>query len=271
MISTFHHYHFFHSEEMVESEQSRSILYFAYGSNMNEKRMKHRLPAITSISFGILPGYKLQFHSYSSNLNSLKGFCTIEPCKTSTVEGVLYSLPFEILEVLDSYEGVPCSYCREEIQVYQNGKTVQAITYIAQQCSVKLMPSTDYLFHVLQNPFFSRDYKFALSRTITLEENIDKIPLFIHKKDHFDKIFEYMRDISFSESNFTLMGTTFVGKICFATKVQAEDLEQIFGLKRYLYLSHTANLSKIEVENAMQDFMITNKKQEFFFASWTLE
>jgi hypothetical protein len=78
------------------------MFYFAYGSNLNKKRMLER--GVIIILFLL---------SYSINeLKSIKqgAVANISPCENSVVEGVLYDV--ETLVLLDKYEGHPKHYTK---------------------------------------------------------------------------------------------------------------------------------------------------------------
>ena len=80
--------------------------YFAYGSNMDKKRMRDRGLNFTSREFGRLDGYKLMF-----NKKSLVGAAAnIVPSINDYIEGVLYDFPDNEIENLDNAEGFPKHY-----------------------------------------------------------------------------------------------------------------------------------------------------------------
>lgn len=147
------------------------MLYFAYGSNMNQERMKSRKTDFEFRTGAVLSGYELVFNkragyskSYGKSLYpshmSLKSRKTLWEDKTkyistaiekrpkfvdpdegyaniiknpdSIVQGALYVIPESGLKKLDSCEGYPTHYDREILKVTcTNGAVVDAIVYIA--------------------------------------------------------------------------------------------------------------------------------------------
>mmetsp|Transcript_9556 Transcript_9556/g.11806 ORF Transcript_9556/g.11806 Transcript_9556/m.11806 type:complete len:265 (-) Transcript_9556:422-1216(-) len=248
------------------------VFYFAYGSNMNEQRMLHRLPMIKGSRFAVLQDYELQFHSYSSDWKSLKGYCTITPKEGSSVEGLLYELPAKNLDLLDSYEGVPWSYNRKNITVSLQGTSIPSVTYIAEHCSPNLMPSLDYLFHVLQNTGFSPNYYQKLINVRTLEEMDEKIPVFIPAKQ-CTQISTLFPDLMRSDVCFVrYLDST--GDNGFVFKVSRRHLEALDAFyfdntvsrMRSLSIVHETDLR--DLEDTVGHFMRSNGKFMELFACW---
>ena len=85
------------------------ILYFAYGSNLNPKRIHHRCPTAASFRAAKLRNYRL--------------------AEGAVVHGVLYCISERELSVLDTYEGCPRIYRRIWIEAECNGENFVAATY----------------------------------------------------------------------------------------------------------------------------------------------
>jgi cation transport regulator ChaC len=85
--------------------------YFAYGSNMLEERLQSpkRVPDATFEATCSVRGYRLRFHKRSKDQS---GKCNI--VKTDSARDVVYGVVFEVpddqLETLDSTEGVGQGY-----------------------------------------------------------------------------------------------------------------------------------------------------------------
>ena len=136
-----------------------TFIYFAYGSNMSERRLKvkKRAPSAKVIGTGVLNNYCLTFHKYSKKDGS--GKCTIECSESDKVYGVL----FEINKVdkckLDKEEGKVKDDSKKgykkitvKIKMSDSGKTICGVkTYRATPVSIKreLKPYTWYKKHVL--------------------------------------------------------------------------------------------------------------------------
>jgi gamma-glutamylcyclotransferase (GGCT)/AIG2-like uncharacterized protein YtfP len=82
-------------------------LYFAYGSNMSQKRIEERVGQVTKFATHKLKGFKLNF-----NTGFQSAFANLEMTGIATdfVEGVVYVLSPGQLKVLDHYEGYPECY-----------------------------------------------------------------------------------------------------------------------------------------------------------------
>ena len=143
--------------------------YFAYGSNMDEARMKERQCLFSDAQAASLLDWKLVFDKQSQKMPEV-GFGNVEPDKGSLVEGILYTLNDTMITVLDKYEGHPKHYTRQRIKVTCKGKEVEADIYIANKNWVKegLKPSKDYLDHFLAGKeFLSESYYENLKKTPT--------------------------------------------------------------------------------------------------------
>jgi gamma-glutamylcyclotransferase len=127
------------------------MFYFAYGSNLNKKRMLDRGVIIKNVIPAKLFNYELKFNKVSKQ----GAVANVVPCKDSVVEGVLYDV--ETLVLLDKYEGYPKHYTR----VLLNIENVDAWVYIANREYIKegLRPELEYLNHLLEGrEYLSEEY-----------------------------------------------------------------------------------------------------------------
>ena len=95
------------------------ILYFAYGSNLNPKRILHRCPTAATFRAAKLRNYRLVERLYAD----------IDYEENAVVYGVLYCISERELDVLDTYEGCPRIYRRIWIEAECNGESFVAATY----------------------------------------------------------------------------------------------------------------------------------------------
>lgn len=112
----------------------KTFLYFAYGSNMSEKRLKKRTPSAKFVRIGVLNNYCLAFHKYSQKDGS--GKCTVEYSESDKVYGVLFEIDKCEECKLDKAEGFPKGhYAKLFIQIEmcdsKCGKKELVQTYIA--------------------------------------------------------------------------------------------------------------------------------------------
>ena len=118
--------------------------YFAYGSNMDTRQMQQRVPGATLIGAGRLDGFSLAFNVFSRSWKA--GAANLEIDPEGRVYGVLWDLPEDGLTHLDTYEGHPTFYRREELSVQGPEGPVIAWTYrVAHQEDAFVRPSDEYL------------------------------------------------------------------------------------------------------------------------------
>ena len=148
------------------------MLYLAYGSNMDIKRMRKRGVRFTSRVRAILKGYTLEFNKVAS-ANPRKGFANIVPDKNGMVEGALYEIPAEDIQKIDRAEGAPRHYRRTRVTTrLADGAEVEAEVYIAQPEWVRegLKPDQEYLNHLLAGKdLLSKSYYEKLLSVGTLD------------------------------------------------------------------------------------------------------
>jgi gamma-glutamylcyclotransferase (GGCT)/AIG2-like uncharacterized protein YtfP len=103
------------------------MLYFAYGSNLDEDQMHERCPGSAVVSAGRLNGHSLVFAGHSQLWDG--AVATVVPSR-GHVPGLLYRITRTDLSALDHYEGYPKTYTRAERDVTDGrARVVSAITY----------------------------------------------------------------------------------------------------------------------------------------------
>lgn len=100
----------------------RRHLYFAYGSNLCVRQMAARCPDAGDPRRAVLSD-----HDWLINE---RGVATVEPCAGGEVHGVLWRLSDRDLTVLDSAEGVPVRYRRDQLDVHTDSGPSPAWVYI---------------------------------------------------------------------------------------------------------------------------------------------
>ena len=125
------------------------MYYFAYSSNLNRKQMMERCPESKPMFVATLPNYKLIFAGWSRQWRG--GVATIRPFRGEKVLGGIYEVSERDLRRLDSYEGYPGSSHRLNITVFdEDGKPVEALTYIKSGRLEETKPSREYLAIIQQ-------------------------------------------------------------------------------------------------------------------------
>jgi cation transport regulator ChaC len=125
-----------------------SFYYFAYGSCMCPVDLKRSLGESTHhyvIGPATLPGYHLGFFRRSEKRNC--GVLDVVPDPHSSVEGVLYRLPWRLSSLLDDRE---VGYHHEQVTVCCNGQRyANTRTYtVCEKLSHEIAPN-DWYFNVV--------------------------------------------------------------------------------------------------------------------------
>ena len=133
---------------MTAREQSglRSVLYFAYGSNLWQPRLECRVGRVRALGVARLAGYTLRWNKRSTDGS---GKCDIVPVAGDEVLGVVYELDERKIKDLDRIEGVGAGYDRADVRVELGGEAVTACAYIATQVDDTLLPYDWYRHLVL--------------------------------------------------------------------------------------------------------------------------
>ena len=149
-----------------------AVHYFAYGSNMNPKRVTARGIEYREILSGHLFDYELVFNKYS---NTREGSAAnIARRANEVTEGVLYRLvDAEQITKMDPFEGFPNHYTREKLRILADPESVYAWVYIANQRFVKenLLPPRWYLNHLLEGKEFLSEHYYKKLLDVRCLEN----------------------------------------------------------------------------------------------------
>ena len=119
------------------------MLYFSYGSNMLEKRLRLRVPSARFIGRARLPGHRLAWHKVSKDGS---GKCDIvkEPGEESSVWGVLFTIDDGEKRLLDKAEGLGYGYDMGTVTVITSNGHVEPKTYKASNIDPTLEPFVWY-------------------------------------------------------------------------------------------------------------------------------
>src|SRR3989338_1910702 len=149
------------------------IYYFAYGSNIDLKRVEGMDLHFSSIRAATLHDWKLVFNVIDNKYDGT-GYANIVPSPHSTVEGLLYEIDRASLKKLDFLEGYPHYYFRKKIVVINNDDStkINCLTYIGSQKVIEkgLRPLRIYMKHLLSGKIFmSKKYFKKLNHIRTIE------------------------------------------------------------------------------------------------------
>lgn len=118
------------------------MIYFAYGSNLDLKRISARCPSVKVLGEATLRDYRLVFQEN----NGGRIVANIEPCEGHIVYGVLYDIEDEAdIETLDRCEGNPVVYKRTKVVVYHKKRKRRCETYIMSPNRVVTVRDKQYL------------------------------------------------------------------------------------------------------------------------------
>jgi gamma-glutamylcyclotransferase (GGCT)/AIG2-like uncharacterized protein YtfP len=134
----------------LEGVEVNKYNYFAYGSNMDEKRLRERIGEFERGKIAYLQRYRLVFDKSADSPQV--GFANIISDKEKVVIGVLYELNHNQLQILDDYEGVAHNqYKRSSVKVIDERKqSIEAMTYLATDCGIDLKPYNWYLDYLIK-------------------------------------------------------------------------------------------------------------------------
>lgn len=119
-------------------------LYFAYGSNMNERQMRVRVPGSRKVGTGHLPNHEFVFSGYSEIWRG--SVANVKPARGSRVFGVLYELPPGGLATLDRFEGYPRAYQRKTATIARLPRGhARAVLYYKKDARPLGPPSPEYV------------------------------------------------------------------------------------------------------------------------------
>ena len=118
------------------------MLYFAFGSNLNQKQMKRRCRDSKYIGCYSLKNYILVFRNYFLG----GGVADVEKKKNSSVLGAIYKISKKDERELDIYEDFPKTYIKKYFRLL--GKKV--MFYYMPKKTKNVLPSKRYLNLIIQ-------------------------------------------------------------------------------------------------------------------------
>jgi gamma-glutamylcyclotransferase len=123
--------------------KATTLLYFAYGSNMLEQRLRNRVPSATRIMVGTIKGYELRWHKVSKDGS---GKCDIvrslDP--KSKVIGVIFEILLSEKSLLDRAEGLGAGYNETQFEIETSQGALNAWLYYAESTSTSVLPYSWY-------------------------------------------------------------------------------------------------------------------------------
>lgn len=148
--------------------------YFAYGSNMNPRRMLARGLAFEEATSGHLYDYALRFNKRAAGKQGV-AYANIAYQRGARLEGVLYRLEgCEQISVMDGFEGCPIRYSRDVMPVFSPAyqQPIAAWVYVANPAFIDqaLLPERRYLDHLCAGArWHSEEYRLFLYQQATVD------------------------------------------------------------------------------------------------------
>jgi gamma-glutamylcyclotransferase (GGCT)/AIG2-like uncharacterized protein YtfP len=105
--------------------------YFAYGSNLDECRLRDRCPGATLVSVGSLQNFRLDFTVYSDGWKA--GAADVVRSAGDEVWGLIFELTDADLDELDRFEGYPHQYIRHVFRIGSSCGELDAWVYTAKR------------------------------------------------------------------------------------------------------------------------------------------
>jgi gamma-glutamyl AIG2-like cyclotransferase len=156
----------------------KSVLYFAYGTNMLEEELRRKLGWKTAAGETIfesaraarLENYALIFNSKTDTPGSGTGNAV--PSPGATVEGVVYKLPSKVTTFLDAVEP---GYLMSDCSVVIGNKEETAKLFVAAETAPDLRPARPYLDKLIAGArlrHLSQSYIESLEKTPVLSTSL---------------------------------------------------------------------------------------------------
>lgn len=125
---------------------AKPVLYFAYASNLNKKRMQEHCPQSKPRFTAVLPNYKLVFTGWSREWHG--GKAGLQPYRGEKVKGAIYEVPEACFRRLDTFE---IGYTRINVTIFdEDNQSHPAVTYIQSGQTQEALPSKEYIAIIKQ-------------------------------------------------------------------------------------------------------------------------
>lgn len=134
----------------------KTILYFAYGSNLDEGQMGDRCPGAKAVGVAILPNHALTFGGFSHKWSG--AVASVRRAHGEHVEGVMYAVPAAELAALDRFEGHPFNYERAKRMVVTKTGRRRAVVYMQPEASLEAWAPQPEYFAVLYREYARRGF-----------------------------------------------------------------------------------------------------------------
>ena len=132
------------------------IHYFAYGSNMSIRRLRQRVSSAQRLGRAVLAAHDLRFHKVGRD-GSGKCDAFFTGNSRDVIHGVVFRLEPDDKLILDRIEGLGAGYDEKRICLsLDQGREIEAVTYVATHVDASLLPFSWYKAHVLAGARYAR-------------------------------------------------------------------------------------------------------------------
>ena len=175
-------------------------LYVAYGSNLNLSGMQSRCPTADVVGTATLKDYQLLFRD---------GLATIEPKPGAEVPMLVWDIQPGDEKRLDSYEGWPHLYRKEDVTVEMDGEPAEAMVYIMNG-GHRLSPPNDYYYKTILAGYRSAGFDAQILEDAVDESLLHERP---HHHSHGTTLYiAYGSNINKEQMRFRCPAATMAGK-----------------------------------------------------------
>ena len=145
-----------------------SLLYFAYGANMNHAHMKERCAQSRFLKRAYLEDHKFVYDGYSDYMRR-RSLANVVNSEGGVVWGGLYEIDECDLASLDASESYPSFEKKKATVKDEDGKSYEAIVYFRKNKELGA-PSTEYRQTVIQG---AKDCKLPVQYTMRITYRIN--------------------------------------------------------------------------------------------------
>lgn len=137
---------------MIDLPDTTSVLYFAYGANMNVEQISARSAKPKFVAVARLPDHEIAFHGHSDRWDG--GEETLRSKPGSDLYGVVYALSSSSFDSLDAWQGVKLNgtgsyfHCPAAVTGL-DGSAYSVLLYKKNELRAPTLPSSEYLAHIL--------------------------------------------------------------------------------------------------------------------------
>jgi gamma-glutamylcyclotransferase (GGCT)/AIG2-like uncharacterized protein YtfP len=129
----------------------KSMFYFAYGVNLNQKKMEEYCPGAIYLGTATLAYHRLRFDGQS--IRRPGATANIEENIHHDVQGALFAIDDKDLKQLDEFENYPISYQRKLVTIFARNQFFYDVVTYFREGKPEGKPGSSYLAEVLEGGY----------------------------------------------------------------------------------------------------------------------